>query len=160
MDLLLIIIGVVLLLTGIAGCFIPGIPGAPLSYVGLLMLHITERYHLSSQLLIIYFIAVIIVAILDYALPILGSKWFGATRKGFIGSIIGLVAGIFLFPPFGIIIGPFAGAVIAEIINGMETKKAVKAGFGTFVGFLTGTLIELILCLFMTYHFIIELIRT
>jgi uncharacterized protein len=159
MDLLLIITGILFMLAGIAGCFIPGLPGAPLSYAGLIILHITERYHFSSQLLVIYFIVVVVVAVLDYVLPILGSRWFGATRKGFIGSIIGLVAGIFLFPPFGIIIGPFAGAVIAEKINGMETKKAFRAGFGTFAGFLTGTLIELILCLFMVYDYIMEIIR-
>jgi uncharacterized protein len=131
-----------------------------LSYVGLILLHITERYHFTSQLLIIYFIAVIIVAVLDYVLPVLGSRWFGATRRGFIGSIIGLVLGLFFFPPFGIIVGPFAGAVIAEMSGGMEGRKAVRAGFGTFVGFLTGTLVELVLCLFMTYHFIMEIIRS
>ena len=159
MDLLLLILGIFFMMGGLAGCFIPGLPGAPLSYIGLLMLHITYRNHFSTQLLVVYFIAVIIVVLLDYLLPLLGSKWFGATRRGFIGSLIGLLAGVFLFPPFGIVVGPFVGAVIAELTGGMETRKAIKAGFGTFVGFLTGTLVELILCLFMTYHFIIEIIR-
>lgn len=146
------------MLTGIAGCFIPGLPGAPLAYVALILLHITEKYQFSTQLLILYFIAVIFVVILDYVLPVIGSKFFGATKRGFWGSIIGLVLGIFFFPPLGIIIGPFAGAVIAEISGGMETRKALKAGLGTFIGFLTGTLVELILCLLMAYHFVLQIL--
>lgn len=158
MDTLLIVTGIILMLTGIAGCFIPGLPGAPLSYVALILLQITEKYHFSTQLLIIYFIAGIFAVILDYVLPVIGSKFFGATKRGFWGSIIGLILGIFFFPPLGIIIGPFAGAVISEITGGMKTGKALKAGIGTFIGFLTGTLVELTLCLFMAYHFVVQIL--
>lgn len=158
MDYILIALGVIFIISGILGCVLPIIPGPPLSYVGLLLLHFTERYQFSSKFLIIWAIITVVVYALDYIIPAWGTKKFGGSKRGVWGSIIGLVIGLFFFPPFGIIIGPFLGAVIGELTAGKEHKDALKSGFGSFLGFLAGTLLKLITSGMMTWYFFKEMI--
>jgi len=158
MDYVLISLGVVFIISGIMGCILPVIPGPPLSYIGLLFLHFTERYQFSSRFLIIWAAITIVVYALDYLIPAWGTKKFGGSKRGVWGSIIGLVIGLFFFPPFGIIIGPFLGAVIGELTAGKDSGVALKSGFGSFIGFLAGTLLKLITSGMMTWYFFKELI--
>lgn len=158
MDYFLIIIGVIFTLTGILGCVLPMLPGPPINYAALLVLHFTSAYQFTAKFLIIWAVVSFVVVILDYLIPIWGTKKFGGSKQGVWGSVIGLVAGLFIFPPFGIIIGPFAGAVIGELIAGKETGAAFKSGFGSFIGFLAGTLIKLVASGLMTWYFYKELI--
>lgn len=158
MDYVLISLGVIFIISGILGCVLPVIPGPPLSYIGLLFLHFTERYQFSSRFLIIWAAITIVVYALDYLIPAWGTKKFGGSKRGVWGSIIGLVVGLFFFPPFGIIIGPFLGAVIGELTAGKDSGAALKSGFGSFIGFLAGTLLKLITSGMMTWYFFKELI--
>jgi uncharacterized protein YqgC (DUF456 family) len=158
MDTFLIITGIILLLAGLAGCVLPALPGPPLSYIALLLLHFTGRYQFSNKFLIIWLIITAVVVILDYLVPVWGAKKFGASKRGVWGSIIGLLLGFFIFPPFGIILGPFLGAVIGEMSSGKETGAALKAGFGSFAGFIAGTLLKLVASGMMTWYFFKELI--
>ena len=158
LDILLIIVGILFLLVGLAGCVIPAIPGPPISYIAILILHFTEKYQFSSEFLLLWAAVAIVVTILDNVIPIWGTKKYGGSKKAVWGSMIGLVIGMFVFPPFGIIIGPFLGAVAGELIDGKETSAAIKAGFGAFVGFLGGTILKLIASGMMTYYFIQKLI--
>jgi uncharacterized protein len=153
MDILFIVGGAILIIAGILGSVLPFLPGPPLSYAGLLLLHFTERYQFSTRFLIIWAIVTAVTYLIDYVIPIWGTKRFGGSRQGIWGSIIGLVAGIFFFPPFGIIIGPFAGAVIGELIAGKNSSAAFRAGMGSFIGFLIGTFIQLIAAGLMAWHF-------
>lgn len=157
MDYLLIGLGILMMFGGILGSVLPFLPGPPLSYTGLLLLHFTERYHFSSQFLIVWAVITATTYLIDYFIPIWGTRHFGGSRLGVWGSIIGLVAGIFFFPPFGIIIGPFAGAIIGELIAGKNSYAALRAGFGSFAGFLAGTLIQLIASGMMAWYFAKEL---
>lgn len=157
MDYVLIALGVIMIISGILGGIVPGLPGPPLSYIGLLFLHFTENYQFSSQFLIIWALVTAIVYGLDIIIPVWGTKRFGGSKKGIWGSIIGLIVGMFLFPPFGIIIGPFAGAVIGEFASGKESKAALRSGFGSFLGFFVGTLLKLIVSGMMAWYFTKEL---
>lgn len=158
MDYVLISLGVLFMIGGILGGVLPVLPGPPLSYVGLLLLHFTERYQFSTRFLVIWAIITVVVYALDYIIPAYGTKRFGGSKRGVWGSIIGLVVGLFFFPPFGIIAGPFLGAVIGELTSGKDSGSALKSGFGSFVGFLTGTLLKLITSGMMTWYFFKELI--
>ena len=158
MDYVLIVFGIIFIVGGILGCVLPIIPGPPLSYVGLLLLHFTERYQFSSRFLVIWGILTIVVYALDYLIPAWGTKKFGGSKRGVWGSIIGLLLGLFFFPPLGIIIGPFLGAVIGELSAGKDSSSALKSGFGSFLGFLAGTLLKLITSGMMTWYFFKELI--
>lgn len=154
MDFLLVFLGALFMIAGIAGCVLPVIPGPPLSYIGLLLLHFTSRYQFSTSFLIIWGIITVVVYVIDYLIPVWGTKRFGGSKRGVWGSLIGLVIGLFFFPPFGIIIGPFLGAVIGELTAGKDHGSALKSGFGSFMGFLLGTLLKLIASGLMTWHFI------
>lgn len=143
MDILLIILGFICVVVGILGCFLPIIPGPPISYFGLLLVHWTERAQLESNTLLIWALVTAAVTALDYVVPIWGTKKFGGTKRGVWGSTIGLVVGLF-FAPLGIIIGPFVGAFLGEMSASPDSKKALRSAFGSFLGFLVGTLFKLI----------------
>jgi uncharacterized protein YqgC (DUF456 family) len=157
MDYVLIGLGIIFIISGILGCVLPIIPGPPLSYIGLLLLHFTEKYQFSTRFLIIWAIITTVVYVLDYVIPAWGTKKFGGSKRGVWGSIIGLVIGLFFFPPFGIIVGPFVGAVVGELTAGKDSGMALKSGFGSFLGFLAGTLLKLIISGMMTWYFFKEL---
>lgn len=158
MDLVLIGLGIILMITGIIGCVLPFLPGPPLNYIGLLLLHITERYQFSTEFLVFWAIITAIVYGLDLVIPVWGTKKFGGSKYGIWGSVIGLLAGFFFFPPLGIIIGPFAGAVIGELFAGKDSGAALKSGFGSFVGFITGTVLKIAASGVMTWYFVKQLI--
>ena len=157
MDIFLIILGAICLLVGILGCVLPVLPGVPLAYCGLLLLHATDKVQFSWQFLVIWAVVTIIVQVLDSVVPIWGTKKFGGSKMGVWGSTIGLLVGLF-FGPWGIVLGPFLGAVVFELIDGKNTRLALKAGWGSFVGLMTGTILKLICCGLMTYYFIAELV--
>jgi uncharacterized protein len=157
-DIFLIAVGIIFLFLGLAGSVLPILPGPPLSYAGLLLLHFTKAHQFSTQFLLIWAAITIVVIIVDNLIPLWGAKKYGGSEKAVWGSLIGLIVGLFIFPPFGIIIGSFFGAVIGELIDGKETGHALRSGFGAFVGFLGGTLLKLITSGFMIFHFFKELI--
>ena len=157
MDVFLIIIAGILLIIGLIGCVLPVIPGIPLSYVGILLLHFTSNVQFSLAFLIVWAVIVIIVQVLDFYIPVWGTKRFGGSRWGTIGSIVGIVVGLF-FAPWGIVIGSFAGAVIGELLSGRTSRDAIKAGFGAFVGFLLGTVSKLTVSVFLIYYYVEALI--
>ena len=159
LDILLVILGIFFLVGGLIGCIIPAMPGPPLSYVALLLLQITRFADFSGKFLLITAIVTVIVTIIDYVLPLWGTKKWGGSRAGAIGSVIGLLIGLF-FSPLGIIVGPFVGAVVGELITGRNTNAALRSGFGSFVGFLFGTVMKLTVCVAFAYYFVKELFNT
>jgi len=157
MDIFLIILAGLFLLLGFIGCILPVLPGAPLSYLGILILHFTSNIQFSTEFLILWAILVILVQVLDYAIPIWGTKKFGGSKSGVWGSMLGLIVGLFL-GPVGIILGPFVGAVLGELLTGRNKAEAFRAGFGSFVGFLLGTISNLIVSGFLIYYYVEALI--
>ena len=153
MDVVLIIIGILLLLIGFAGCIIPGVPGPPIAYIGLLIQVFKTENPFTTKFLIIWALIMVGVSLLDYVVPVIGTKKFGGSKRGIWGSVIGLFVGIFFFPPIGLIIGPFLGAFIGELTGGKETQSALKAGFGSFIGFITGVALKLVVTGLMAYYF-------
>lgn len=110
MDILLIILGILCLAAGLAGCILPVIPGPPVAYAGLLLLHFTDKASFTTAQLLTWLFVVILLQVLDYFIPMLSSKYSGGSRWGTRGCLIGTVAGLF-FMPWGIILGPFLGAL-------------------------------------------------
>lgn len=157
MDIFLIVMGALCLLVGLVGCIVPALPGVPLSYAGLWLLHATDKVQFSWQFLLIWGVVVVIIQILDYVVPAWGTKRFGGSKWGVWGSTVGLLIGLFL-GPWGIVIGPFVGAVLFEMLNHQNLQAALKSGFGSFVGLLAGTVVKLIACGLMTYYFIAALV--
>ncbi len=144
MDFLLVTIGAFLMVVGILGSFLPVLPGVPVSWVGLLVLHFAPSIPMNYWFLGITFIVAALIYALNWIIPAMGTKRFGGSRSGMIGATIGLIAGIIAPIPFGIIIGPFIGAFIGEIINKSDRRSALTAAFGSFIGFLASSFMEFI----------------
>ncbi|MGJ5642597.1 DUF456 domain-containing protein [Formosa sp. S-31] len=147
MDIALLLLGFVFMLIGILGSVLPVLPGPPISWLGLLLLYFTKAVPNDWWFLGITFCIALGVFILDYAIPAMGTKRFGGSKAGVIGTTTGLIISI-LFPLlgfFGIIIWPFVGAFIGELINKTHHKAAAKAAFGSFLGFITGTFLKFII---------------
>lgn len=153
MEWLWIILGALLIIVGILGCILPVIPGPPISYGGMLLLQLTDEPPFEANTLLIWLGVTVGVTLLDYVVPVWGTRKYGGTKKGVWGSVIGLLVGMFFFPPIGIIVGPFLGAVLGEMIAGKQSNDALRAGFGSFVGLLAGTLLKLIASAWMGYLF-------
>lgn len=155
MDWFLAILGGLLIIVGLLGALLPILPGPPLSFIGLLLLHFTRWADFSTQFLVIMGLLALLVTAVDYVVPMWGTKKFGGSKAGIRGSTIGLVIGVFFFPPIGIIVGPFLGALIAELmINSDDFNKALKSGIGSLVGFLMGTGLKLGASLLMAVYFV------
>lgn len=156
MDILFIVLGIICLLVGLVGSIVPMIPGPPIAYGGLLLLQVTEKAPFTLTQLMIWALLVVFIQVLDYFVPLLGSKYIGGSKWGSWGCIVGTIIGLF-YPPFGIIVGPFLGALIGELINNKPLKYALRSGIGSLLGFLAGTLLKLILCIYFIYQFIAAL---
>jgi hypothetical protein len=154
MDILWIILGCILLIVGILGSFLPILPGPPLAWIALLIQQFREEKPFTTTFLLIWALVTAAVLLLDYYVPIWGTKKLGGSKAGMWGATIGLIIGIFFLPPIGIILGPFIGAVIGELINGKEFSIAMKSGFGSFLGFIAGVVMKTGITLIMGFYLI------
>ena len=158
MEIALIVLAFVLLAAGLLGVIVPALPGPPLSYAGLLILQWSRFAEsgvrsFSLAFLLLWAGITAAVTILDYILPPLLTRKFGGSRAAEIGSFAGLLAGMFLFPPVGLIAGPFLGALAGELIHSSGNgPRAFKAALGAFVAFIAGSGAKLIVCALMIYY--------
>ncbi|MDO6736808.1 DUF456 domain-containing protein [Wenyingzhuangia sp. 2_MG-2023] len=154
MDYILLFIGFFLMIGGIVGSFLPIVPGPPTGWIGLLLLHLTEKVPTDWTFLGITLAVAILVTIADYIIPALGTKKFGGSKYGVWGSTIGLVVGL-IFTPVGMVLGLFLGALIGELINdGKDLKKAFRASLGSVIGFFFSTGIKFIVGIVFLVYFI------
>jgi uncharacterized protein len=154
-DYILLILGIVFMILGIIGCLVPVLPGPPLSYFGLLFLHLSRFGQFQNTTLIAFGAIVVIVTVIDYVIPVWGTKKFGGSKYGTRGATIGLIVGLFL-GPIGLIIGTLVGAFVGEMLFKDDLNYAIKAGLGSLLGFLTGIGLKLATSLIMTFYFIKE----
>ncbi|MBC9798437.1 DUF456 domain-containing protein [Sinomicrobium weinanense] len=157
MDIVLTILGLLCMLIGILGSILPVLPGPPISWAGLLLLHLTKAATLSWWFLGITLVVAVTITVLDYVVPAMGTKKFGGSKAGMWGTTIGLVVGIIVPIPLGILIGPFLGALIGEMINKADGKTALRAAFGSFLGFLTGTFMKLVVTVVFLVLFLVKM---
>lgn len=168
MDIILVIAAFVVLVLGLIGDVLPGIPGTPVSYLALLLVHWTDKISFSTQFLVVTGLIALAITVLDYVVPVWGTKKFGGTKAGVRGSTIGLIVSVIVLPLLGIVIGPFGiigllggpfvGAYIAEKRDGNDDTIAWRSAFGSFIGFITGTLMKIVYTLVVGFFMIKELI--
>ena len=144
METLLIILALVCCIVGLLGSILPALPGAPISYVALLLLLPCEGADISTTALWVYGIFLAIVSILDYVAPVWLTNASGGSKQATRGSMIGLVVGLFVFPPWGLIFGPFVGAFIGELMANSSKGKALKVALMSFLGFILTTGVKII----------------
>ena len=156
METTIIALAILAGIVGIAGSILPGLPGTPVSWIGMLILYIwgngvnAAGSPMSLGTLIAWGIVVAVVSVVDYVVPMYLTRATGGSKYAEKGALIGLVAGMFL-TPIGMIAGSFLGAFIAELSFAKKNAaSALKAAFGSFLGFMLGTGIKTIAaCLIM-----------
>ncbi len=157
MDIFLTLLGFILVLLGIIGAFLPILPGPLTGWFGLLLLHLTKAVPTDWVFLSVTLGFAILIWILDYIIPAMGTKKFGGTKYGVYGTTIGLIVGLLSPVPFGILIGAFFGALIGELIyDSKDTNRALKASFGAFLGFLASVTIKFSIA---TVYFVLFIIK-
>ena len=144
MEILLAILACVLAVLGIVGAVVPVLPGPLISFVGLLCAAALPAASTSAATLWTSAFVTAVVSLADYLLPGWMARRFGGSRAGAVGATVGAIAGIFLFPPVGILLGPFVGAVAGELLhNRDDAAHALQVGMGSFLAFLLGTGLKL-----------------
>jgi uncharacterized protein YqgC (DUF456 family) len=154
-DILLVIAGFIISLLGLIGCVVPALPGTPLNFLALILLSFAKDWQpFSARFLIIMAVIALAVSVLDNIIPAWGAKKYGAEKASVWLALAGTLIGIIFFPPFGIFIGAFVGALLGELAHGKEAAKALKAGWGVFVGTFLGIGIKLVASGMMFFYFI------
>lgn len=155
------ILGAGVLLAGLIGCVIPVLPGPILGYASLIIVSLGFGWTVFPPgTLIALAVLTVVATVLDYLIPALMGKKYGASRAGTVGSVLGMLAGMVLFPPFGIIIGAFIGAVVGELaIDRTKTKESMRVGFGVVLGTLLNMLVKLSLTGIIAFFFVSGVVR-
>ncbi|MDB4204028.1 DUF456 domain-containing protein [Polaribacter sp.] len=157
MDIFLLTIGFLFVMLGLIGSFLPVLPGPLTSWLGLLILYFTSIVPMNYTFLGITLAIAILIWILDYIIPAIGTKRFGGSTYGVYGTTIGLLIGLFSPIPLGILIGAFLGAFIGEVLHDKtNTKRAFKASIGSLLGLITSTIIKFTVALVYAVLFFVK----
>ncbi len=136
-EVFLTALGIAMLVLGIVGAFLPVLPGPPLAFLGVLVFSFIARFDISGGELCVFGLGAFLVTVFDYWFPVYGAKLMGGSRRGMWGAATGLVIGIF-FPPLGLALGSFIGALVGEFSAGCPPGVAIKAALGSIIGLLVG----------------------
>lgn len=152
---LAIFITSVLMFLAFLGAILPLVPGPPLAFAGLLLYGFWTHFRaVTITALIIFGALTLLTIIFDIFAPALAAKGYKASRYGVIGALVGAILGMFVLGPFGIILGPFVGGFLGEYLAKSDPSKAIRTAWGTFVGFLVGTIFKFIVTLAMVGYFL------
>jgi len=146
-----------LVLAGLAGTVLPAVPGVPLVLVGLFLGAWIGQFEVVGWMtLAVLALLTVLAQVVDFVASAFGAQYAGASSRAFWGATLGAIIGIFFGLP-GIILGPFAGAVIGEISTGAGLRQSSKAGLGAWLGMIFATAIKLAIAFLMIGIFIFQL---
>ncbi|MCK5125232.1 MAG: DUF456 domain-containing protein [candidate division Zixibacteria bacterium] len=139
-EIVLFILSLIIMLAGLIGTLLPIIPGTPLIFGTILAYSLIDGFEaINGNTIALLAVLTGISLILDYLAIVFGVKKMGGSYFGVFGALVGMIVGLFFWATLvAIIIGPLIGAILAEMLIGKESKVALKAGFGSFIGFLVG----------------------
>ena len=142
----LFILAMIIMLIGLAGTIIPMLPGLPVMWLGAFIYALFTGFEkVGWTFLGIFAGLTAVTTLLDYVANLYGAKKMGATRWGVLGAFLGMLIGLFTGGLIGLLLGSFLGAILGEILRGRKGSQALKAGVGTFLGFLGGTLLKFVI---------------
>ncbi len=149
-TILLWLLAGVLVLVGVLGLLLPGLPGAPLLFAGLLVAAWTEDFaYVGAGWLAVLAVLALLTYVVEFAATALGAKKFGASKRAIVGAALGGLVGLLFFNLPGILLGPFIGAVVGELTAQRELRDAGRAGFGATLGLAFGVVAKMALAISM-----------
>ena len=151
--------GLILMFLGLIGCFIPIIPSPITSWFGFLILYFSSNNIISFKFLIFTLLISILFFLGDFFLPLITAKKFGSSKKGIIGTGVGLFLGFFILGPIGIILGACIGAFIGELISNKKSEKILGSVGGAIVGVLSGIILKLVVSLVFLFIYLEKVVR-
>lgn len=158
-EILLIILSFILAIIGILGAIYPIIPGAIISFGALLLFYFATDDRITVTALIVWGVIVLIASILDALIPPLITRRMGGSKRAVMGSLVGTIVGSFFFPPLGMLLGSFLGALIGQWQESrVLDDKSFRVAMGSFLGFILGTGLKLMVSILILIALIIELI--
>ncbi|MTI47005.1 MAG: DUF456 domain-containing protein [Firmicutes bacterium] len=159
MEIILIIVSLVIMLIGFIGVFLPAIPGTGLIFITALVYGIITKFsEITVTIIVILGILTVVSLVFDYIASLITTKKAGASRFGLAGALIGGITGFIIFSLVGFLIGQFLGAIIGELIKRTDTKKSIKIGLATFVGYILGVVANSTIAASMIVIFILKII--
>jgi uncharacterized protein YqgC (DUF456 family) len=160
-EIIFFILALIVMLVGIAGVILPVLPGLLLILGAAVVFAILTGFqYIGIKTLIVFAVLTAFSLAMDWVAAFLGVRRMGGSKAGMIGALVGMIAGM-LIPGvgiFGFIIGAFAGAVIFELMIGKESRTALKAGLGSFIGFLFGGLLRFVVGIAMVGIFLYQVL--
>ncbi len=157
LEIIALIIASIFFLAGLAGTLLPGMPGPPLIWVGMFVYGLIAGFeNLEAFFLIAQAGLVLLVMGVDYLFSALGSRVFGGSKASLWGAALGLLVGLFFFP-YGIFLGPFLGAAVAELLIKHKSEQAFRSGIGATLGFWGALPVKLTIEAVMIAWFIIRI---
>ncbi|WP_379655333.1 MULTISPECIES: DUF456 domain-containing protein [Pseudoxanthomonas] len=149
------VLAALMILAGVLGVVLPVLPGLPLAFAGMLLAAWAGGFEQVGwvTLTVLGLLTALSLAV-DVLSTAMGAQRVGASRLAIIGSVIGTVLGLF-FMPLGLLVGPFAGALVGELIHGRELRQAGKVGLATWVGLVVGVVLKVGLAFAMLAVFLI-----
>ena len=132
-----------LVIVGLLGVVLPALPGLPLVFAGMLVAAWAGGFQeIGVVTLVVLGLLTLVSFLVDFWATAHGARRVGASRKALIGAVLGTFAGLF-FAPIGLFIGPFAGALVGELMHGRELRAAARVGFGTWLGLVMAIVLKL-----------------
>ena len=155
----ILLITYLLIIAGIAGIIIPGLPGLVLILAGILV----YGWHVGFEVLGVGFLITmalltIIGTVIDLLASVVGAKKYGASKLSLLAMVIGLIFGIITMGPPGLIIGPIVAVILTEMLRGRSFNEALKVTLGIILGFLSGIALRFVIGIGMTISFTIKVI--
>lgn len=156
MDGWILVLTLVVIMVGIAGTFVPIIPGVPLVFIAIAAYGWHEGFQtISPRYLVIIAGVTVLSLFVDYLATYMGAKYFGSSKKGLYGAVLGSFVGLFIFPPLGLLLGPWIGAIVGEFLQGNDWNKAMRSGTGAVIGLFSGIAFKVMLATIMLVSFLI-----
>ena len=152
------IIVLLIMLIGVLGTLLPVLPGTPLVLLAAIIYSAKTGFQVISVTnLIILGLVSLLAEGIEYIFTIIGARKFGANKIGLFGGLVGMVLGLILLGPIGIIIGPITGAVLAEFLTGRRLEEALKVGIGSLLGTVSGMLMTFLISIMMSIWIIFKI---
>lgn len=157
MEIFFLIIAIIVTLVGLVGSVAPVLPGTPLNFLAIVILYFLKDGLIGTWVVVLFGVLTVVAMLVDYVLPVMKVRKFGASRHGILGLFIGMALGFLVLSFVGMVIGAFLGTIFGELMSGKKPENALNLGLAAIWGFALTTLVKFGISLIMAIYFFVKL---